>query len=34
MFVLSEKGDVYVYKISETLPTREDMEMFSARGAR
>ena len=34
MFVLSEQGDVYVYKITEHLPTKEDMELFSARGAR
>lgn len=31
MFVLSEKGDVYVYKIQEHYP--EKAELFSARGA-
>ena len=33
MFVLSEKGDVYVYKIKEHYPTKEDMELFARRGS-
>jgi hypothetical protein len=31
MFVLSEKGDVYVYKIQEHYP--EKAELFAPRGA-
>lgn len=33
MFVLTERGEVFVYKIKEHMPTREDMALFSARGA-
>ena len=33
MFVLSERGEVFVYKIKEHMPSREDKELFSSRAA-
>ena len=33
MFVLTEKGEVYLYKILEHIPKREDIELFGPRAA-
>ena len=30
LFVLSESGDVYLYKVVEHFPKREDIELFGA----
>ena len=33
MFVLSEKGEVFLYRIREHVPKREDMELFGSKAA-
>lgn len=33
MFVLSEKGDVFLYRIRELVPKREDIELFGSKAS-
>jgi hypothetical protein len=33
MFVLSESGEVYLYKIVEHFPKREDLDLFGQKAA-
>jgi len=33
MFVLTEKGEVFLYKVVEHVPKREDLELFGGGAA-